>query len=71
MPVDPVHRRTAPALGPWLALALAAAAPARAGEAPAPADPIEGKWSGQAGFPQDRVEIAFEFRRDAGGAEGA
>ena len=30
-----------------------------------PRDPIEGKWLGTAGFPQDRVEIGFEFKRDA------
>lgn len=33
----------------------------------AKADPIEGKWTGHAGFPQDRVEIAFEFKRNAKG----
>lgn len=27
-------------------------------------DPIEGKWFGMVGFPQDRVEIGFEFKRD-------
>lgn len=27
-------------------------------------DPIEGKWYGMAGFPQDRGEIGFEFKRD-------
>jgi outer membrane protein assembly factor BamB len=27
-------------------------------------DPIEGKWSGMAGLPQDRVHIGFEFKRD-------
>lgn len=27
-------------------------------------DPIEGKWSGEAGFPTDRVEIGFEFKRN-------
>ncbi len=66
--MDQEHRRAVTALGLWLALALAAA-PARASEAaPAPSDPIEGKWAGQAGLPQDRVEIAFEFRRDPAGA---
>lgn len=27
-------------------------------------DPIEGKWYGSAGFPTDRVEIGFEFKRN-------
>jgi outer membrane protein assembly factor BamB len=27
-------------------------------------DPIEGKWYGTAGFPTDRVEIGFEFKRN-------
>jgi len=31
------------------------------------ADPIEGKWYGSAGFPQDRVEIGFEFKRSEDG----
>src|SRR5512132_4365052 len=32
---------------------------------PAPvADPIEGKWYGTTGFPTDRVEIGFEFKRN-------
>lgn len=26
-------------------------------------DPIEGKWLGQVGFPQDRVELGLEFKR--------
>lgn len=30
-------------------------------------DPIEGKWHGVAGFPHDRVEINFEFKRNAAG----
>src|SRR5918998_1009181 len=30
----------------------------------AAADAIEGKWYGMAGFPQDRVEIGFEFKRN-------
>jgi outer membrane protein assembly factor BamB len=28
-------------------------------------DPIEGKWYGVAGFPVDRVELGFEFKRNA------
>lgn len=28
-------------------------------------DPIEGKWTGMAGFPQDRVQVGFEFKRNA------
>src|ERR1700722_2684088 len=27
-------------------------------------DPIEGKWSGTAGSPQDRIHVAFEFKAD-------
>src|SRR3982751_3496037 len=35
------------------------------GQSPAhPADPIEGKWLGMAGFPQDRIEIGFEIKRN-------
>lgn len=34
----------------------------------AQADPIEGKWYGQAGFATDRVDLGFEFRRDDKGA---
>jgi outer membrane protein assembly factor BamB len=33
-------------------------------QAAAPADPIEGKWYGITGFPTDRVEIGFEFKRN-------
>jgi len=29
-----------------------------------PLDPIEGKWFGMAGFPQDRIEIGFEIKRN-------
>jgi outer membrane protein assembly factor BamB len=29
--------------------------------------PIEGKWLGSAGFPQDRIELGFEFRRNEKG----
>jgi outer membrane protein assembly factor BamB len=39
----------------------------RAAGAPAPPDPIEGKWLGQAGFPQDRIELGIEFKRNAAG----
>lgn len=31
------------------------------------ADPIEGKWYGQVGFPEDRVDIGLDIRRDAHG----
>ena len=34
----------------------------------AEADPIVGKWYGKAGFPTDRVELGFEFKRDDQGA---
>jgi outer membrane protein assembly factor BamB len=27
-------------------------------------DPIEGKWLGAAGFPEDRIELGFEFKRN-------
>ncbi|MBA4137889.1 MAG: hypothetical protein C0518_11275 [Opitutus sp.] len=30
-------------------------------------DPLEGKWFGTAGFPQDRGEIGFEFKRNEQG----
>lgn len=30
-------------------------------------DPIEGRWLGQAGFPEDRIEVGFEFKRNAKG----
>jgi outer membrane protein assembly factor BamB len=50
---------------PWFPLGLvllaALTAPAAAARPP---DPIEGKWSGVVGFPTDRVEIAFEFKRN-------
>jgi outer membrane protein assembly factor BamB len=39
-----------------LLLAAAVAAPTK--------DPIEGKWIGAAGFPQDRIDVAFEFKRN-------
>jgi outer membrane protein assembly factor BamB len=31
------------------------------------ADPIEGKWLGKAGFPQDRIDLGFEFKRNEKG----
>jgi len=58
---------------PLLLAALATVAlllPAGAAETPAASstlanpDPIEGKWYGMAGSPQDRVELGFEFKRD-------
>ncbi|HEV2913002.1 MAG TPA: PQQ-binding-like beta-propeller repeat protein [Pyrinomonadaceae bacterium] len=30
-------------------------------------DPVEGKWYGMAGFPQDRVEVGFEIKRNEKG----
>jgi outer membrane protein assembly factor BamB len=33
-----------------------------------PTDSIEGKWYGMTGFPQDRVPIGFEFKRNPQGA---
>ncbi len=30
-------------------------------------DPIEGKWLGTAGFPDDRIEVGFEFKRNEKG----
>ncbi len=32
------------------------------GQTPAAPDPIEGKWLGQVGFPQDRIELGLEFK---------
>ena len=43
-----------------LLAATVTAAPAR--------DPIEGKCVGMAGFPQDRIDVAFEFKRNDKGA---
>ncbi|MGH9442674.1 MAG: PQQ-binding-like beta-propeller repeat protein [Thermoanaerobaculia bacterium] len=40
----------------WMAIASA--------ESP---DPIEGKWYGEAGFPQDRIEVGLEFKRNEKG----
>jgi outer membrane protein assembly factor BamB len=48
-------------------LVVALAGLAHAASAP---DPIEGKWYGQAGFPNDRVDLGFEFKRDDAGALG-
>jgi putative pyrroloquinoline-quinone-binding quinoprotein len=31
---------------------------------PTDPDPIEGKWYGMAGFPQDRIELGFEIKRN-------
>ncbi len=52
-------------------LALALARTLLAADTPPPAaspltnpDPIEGKWYGMAGFPQDRGEIGFEIKRN-------
>ena len=28
-------------------------------------DPVEGKWYGMTGFPQDRIDIGFEFKKNA------
>ena len=41
-----------------------AAAPTGAQAPRTSADSIEGKWSGMAGLPTDRVAIAFEIKRD-------
>lgn len=46
------------------ALVCALASLSVAGQTPASPDPVEGKWYGEAGFPHDRVEIGFEFRRN-------
>jgi outer membrane protein assembly factor BamB len=40
----------------WCAASLPAAAP--------PPDPIEGRWLGTTGFPEDRIAIGFEFKRN-------
>lgn len=47
-----------------LALATFVCAASFATAVARPPDPIEGKWSGTAGFPTDRVQIAFEFKRN-------
>src|SRR4051812_18065969 len=47
-----------------LGLALFVCSMALTSASARPPDPIEGKWSGVAGFPTDRVEIAFEFKRN-------
>lgn len=44
--------------GSWVLAADISALP------PLAPDPIEGKWTGLAGFPEDRVEIAFEIKRN-------
>jgi hypothetical protein len=54
------NRLPAAAAGVLLLAALKAAA------APSP-DPIEGKWLGEAGFPQDRIEVGLEFKRNSSG----
>jgi len=67
----PVHSREPGAVRPRrlrrcaavVALNLATAA-VWAGGSP---DPIEGKWYGKAGFPQDRIDLGLEFRRNAKG----
>ncbi len=38
-----------------------------ANAAPASPDPIEGRWYGEAGFPQDRIAVGFEFKRNEKG----
>lgn len=47
-----------------LFLAAATAAPPATAEA---RDPIEGRWRGVAGFPGDRIELGFEFKRNPRG----
>jgi outer membrane protein assembly factor BamB len=47
-----------------LAVCIAAAAPAANRARP---DPIEGKWLGAAGFPEDRIELGFEFKSNEKG----
>lgn len=50
---------------PRVALALILCSLATAhGQTP---DPIEGRWAGTAGFPTDRVQISFEFKRNEKG----
>lgn len=48
------------------ALSCCALARAEAASPPPPTDPdpIEGKWYGVAGFPQDRIELGFEIKRN-------
>lgn len=40
---------------------------ALASAADAGRDPIEGKWLGQAGFPEDRIDVGLEFKRNGKG----
>jgi outer membrane protein assembly factor BamB len=51
----------------FLSLSLSAgiiASDASAQQAMPTPDPIEGKWFGKAGFPEDRVDLGFEFKRN-------
>ncbi len=54
----PLVRTACALIACCLAIANASARP------PHPPEPIEGRWSGVVGFPTDRVEIAFEFKRN-------
>lgn len=56
-----LHASTIPLRITAIFILVLAAGTARA-QAP---DPIEGMWWGQAGFPTDRVDIGFEFKRKA------
>src|SRR5690242_13785756 len=63
-------RLTVLAFAGLTAFAIAASAgPETSPPPPAPAapDPIEGKWWGTAGTPRDRIDVGFEFRRNAAG----
>jgi outer membrane protein assembly factor BamB len=52
------------ALNVTLFVCLLTFAHATDGQTPAQPDPVEGKWYGMTGFPQDRVEVGFEFKRN-------
>lgn len=56
----------APALGLAFALSLPVSIRAQAPASASP-DPVEGKWLGTTGFPEDRIEIGFEIRRNEKG----
>jgi outer membrane protein assembly factor BamB len=66
-----MQRRSSPGLACLAFLLAAAVHEGRAQDAGATSagdrDPVEGKWLGTTGFPQDRVTIGFEFQRVEGG----
>lgn len=63
-----VHAACAASLLWWATVGTCVGAADPAGSGGTAADPIEGRWLGMAGFPQDRVQVGFEFKRGADGA---